>query len=776
MNVENVGIPEAIIQEVLTVVEVVQNEDVNIIKYVDGTNGTVVNMLVKINSWANVIEKEMVTSNAGVSTSTSPINHKVSPKAPLNNKYNFRKNPVSGVHGHVKLVQIRFLWSEMKLISDLNKPWIVLGEFNAILSQDEKIGGKSPNRNSILEFSDCLNQYCWIKSVVGDPTFQFLQKLKNLKKVLNEWNCNPFDEEALKELVKAQNDHASIGVQENTLLRQKSRVKWIKEGGANTSLFHTNMKIRNAKNMISELEDNEGNVIADQTQIADFLVKYFQKKFEFQHVDIDETLLEVIPKVIDEEDQAKLDVILGEEDIKKIVFEMDPESAPGPDGFSGIFYRSCAKTTNQFRPIGLSNVVFKIFTKLITSRMCELMKKLISPQQAAYVHGRNIHEQVMLASELVNEMKFKRRGGNVGMKLDIQSTRISVMVNGGPCGFFQVERVLRNISSLVEKGKIQTMVTKKGVHPTHLFFADDIFIISNGGKKITTNLLKLLECYQASSGQIINKLKGKLFVDGTTPQRKQLISALVNMEVGKFPDKYLGVLLAPGRITSAMVWPIMELLQRKLASWKGNMFSFQDRLVHVQSVLCSIPIYNMSVYKWLASILEVYEKIIRKFLWTGDVEKRKFKTILWKRVCKPYEEGGLGIKRLEVINRSLLMKMLWKILNSDREWALFFDAKFQNKYGQWSTCKKQSSVLNGLKWAWNVLQENIRWTVGNGASISVWFDIWYGDVPLISTMGYTDYVKEKIGMKVQDLIYEGNWRFDLASHCICWFASNNWRQ
>ncbi|XP_026459928.1 uncharacterized protein LOC113360657 [Papaver somniferum] len=122
---------------------------------------------------------------------------------------------------------------------------------------------------------------------------------------------------------------------------------------------------------------------------------------------------------------------------------MDPESSPGPDGFSGIFYTSCwhiiqedfikfiqfcwsrkfipkglnsnflvllpkvqgAKTANQFRPIGLSNVSFKIFTKIITTRLSSVMGKLISPQQAAHVKGRSIHEQVLLASELVNEMK-----------------------------------------------------------------------------------------------------------------------------------------------------------------------------------------------------------------------------------------------------------------------------------------------------------------------------------------------------------------------------------
>ncbi|XP_026459071.1 uncharacterized protein LOC113359694 [Papaver somniferum] len=266
--------------------------------------------------------------------------------------------------------------------------------------------------------------------------------------------------------------------------------------------------------MISDLEDYEGNMMADQTQIANFFVNHYQKKFEFQAANDAGQLLKVIPKVINDEDQKNLDVIPEAEEIKNVVFEMDPKSAPGPDGFSGIFYRSCwdiiehdlvadvqfcwrrrfiprgmnssflvlllktqgAKYSNHFRPTGLSNVVFKIFTKVITKRMNVLMDKLISPSHVAYIKGRSIHELVLLASELVNEMKVKKRGGNVGIKLDIsqaydsvswdflikvllkygfsaswcewllilfKSARIYVMVNGGPCGFFSVERGLR---------------------------------------------------------------------------------------------------------------------------------------------------------------------------------------------------------------------------------------------------------------------------------------------------------------------------------------------
>lgn len=78
-----------------------------------------------------------------------------------------------------------------------------------------------------------------------------------------------------------------------------------------------------------------------------------------------------------------------------------------------------AKTAKQFRPIGLSNFFFKIITKIITMRLSTYLPKIVSPQQYAFIKNRSIHEEVLLASELVNKLSVKRRGGNLGLKLDI---------------------------------------------------------------------------------------------------------------------------------------------------------------------------------------------------------------------------------------------------------------------------------------------------------------------------------------------------------------------
>ncbi|XP_026442691.1 uncharacterized protein LOC113342335 [Papaver somniferum] len=145
------------------------------------------------------------------------------------------------------------------------------------------------------------------------------------------------------------------------------------------------------------------------------------------------------------------------EEIQKVVFDLGADSAPGPDGFSGCFYRHCweiiqhdlfvailfcwqhkftpseanssliillakvrgANSLRNFRLIGLSNFFFKIFTKILTTRLGSVLEKLVSEEQVAFMKERNIHENISLASEMVNELHIKSKDGGLGMKLDI---------------------------------------------------------------------------------------------------------------------------------------------------------------------------------------------------------------------------------------------------------------------------------------------------------------------------------------------------------------------
>ncbi|XP_026438240.1 uncharacterized protein LOC113336778 [Papaver somniferum] len=246
---------------------------------------------------------------------------------------------------------------------------------------------------------------------------------------------------------------------------------------------------------------------------------------------------------------------------------------------------------------------------------------MVSNQQGAFIKGRNIQEQVALASEMTNEIDIKRRGGNFGLKLDIiqaydslswkflfqalgkfglsdqgihwlqvllQYASISILVNGGPEGYFQVGRGLRkgdplslllfvisedilssNISKMIHDGNLKAMVNRGGVQPSHIFFADDIFLFCNGERRNVSKLMGLLNKYQATSRQQINLEKSKCFIDGTSQSRRTQISEDCHVFLAEFPDKYLGVMLMQSNVKAQHVWSVVDMMQEKLAGWKG---------------------------------------------------------------------------------------------------------------------------------------------------------------------------------------------------------------
>lgn len=67
----------------------------------------------------------------------------------------------------------------------------------------------------------------------------------------------------------------------------------------------------------------------------------------------------------------------------------------------------------------MGNFSFKIIPKIIQDRIKVMLPRIIFEEQTGFVTGRNIHANMGLASEFMNEVGVKRYGGNITMKVDI---------------------------------------------------------------------------------------------------------------------------------------------------------------------------------------------------------------------------------------------------------------------------------------------------------------------------------------------------------------------
>ena len=69
-------------------------------------------------------------------------------------------------------------------------------------------------------------------------------------------------------------------------------------------------------------------------------------------------------------------------------------------------------------PIALCNVIYKVISKVIASRLKPLLHMLISPEQSGYVERRQIIDCIILAHEIIHSLKHHKKAGML-LKIDL---------------------------------------------------------------------------------------------------------------------------------------------------------------------------------------------------------------------------------------------------------------------------------------------------------------------------------------------------------------------
>ncbi|KAL2226590.1 UNVERIFIED_CONTAM: hypothetical protein Sindi_2017700 [Sesamum indicum] len=77
-------------------------------------------------------------------------------------------------------------------------------------------------------------------------------------------------------------------------------------------------------------------------------------------------------------------------------------------------------SVGDFRPISCCNVLYKIIAKLLVQRLSGVLDKIISPCQTAFITGRSIGDNIMLAQELFTGYNKLRVPPRCAMKVDIR--------------------------------------------------------------------------------------------------------------------------------------------------------------------------------------------------------------------------------------------------------------------------------------------------------------------------------------------------------------------
>ena len=84
---------------------------------------------------------------------------------------------ISAIYASPRLAKRRLVWSNLSEITKLhNHPWLMLGDFNEILSSEDKYGRNHINLNRALEFKDCLDNCNFLDLGFSGPKFTWTNK------------------------------------------------------------------------------------------------------------------------------------------------------------------------------------------------------------------------------------------------------------------------------------------------------------------------------------------------------------------------------------------------------------------------------------------------------------------------------------------------------------------------------------------------------------------------------------------------------------------------
>jgi len=130
----------------------------------------------------------------------------------------------------------------------------------------------------------------------------------------------------------------------------------------------------------------------------------------------------------------------------------------------------------------------------------------------------------------------------------------------------------------------------------------------------------------------------------------------IELHAHEVPFKYLG-LEVRGNPRKKQFWePIVSKINAKLSAWKGRFLSMAGRICLIKLVITVVPLFYLSFFKAPVSVYNRIASIQRRFLWGWARDKRPISWVSWENVCKPMEEGGLGIKDIRKFNYALLEK------------------------------------------------------------------------------------------------------------------------
>ncbi|KAL2246928.1 UNVERIFIED_CONTAM: hypothetical protein Sindi_2545100 [Sesamum indicum] len=654
------------------------------------------------------------------------------------------------------------------------------------------------------------------------------------------------------------------------MLQQRAKMQWMKDGDQCSRVFFRKIAQRRVRRRILQINDENGFTHTDLGEIAHEFVSYYQNLLggTRRRLSVDIRYLRPWARhCITDEEANQLLLPLSADDVKQAMFDIADDKAPGPDGYSSRFFKAAwpvvgeevtravldffstgkllkqvnstilalipkvhtPMSVNDFRPISCCNVLYKIIAKLLVQKISVLLDKIVSPCQTAFIPGRSIGDNIMLAQELFSRYNQMRLPPRCALKVDIRkaydtvewdillavlqlfgfpptftrwieecvtTTSFSIGLNGKPHGFFAGARGLRQgdplspylfvlVMEALHLGFLQRI--EQDMQFTYhwkcesskvfqMGFADDLLLLCKADLDSIRVFKEGLDWFAELSGLRLNVQKSHLIISRSAQNVKDQMLDILGFQEGHLPMRYLGLPLISSRLTISDCQPLISKIDARINGWEGISLSYAGRVQIIKSVLSALSLYWASAFILPKKVISEIEKRLRTFLWKGTTSSGYAK-VAWKDVCRPMDEGGLGFKDISTLNRALMSKKLCDVIQCDRT-SIWVQWLYQDRLRERSIWTIRE---HGGSWGWRkilrlrpFLRTIVDYQIGNGDRFFVWQDPWHHLGPLIERFPQGPrHLRLAESAKLSLVISAGEWQWPTITDFECLEITHN---
>ena len=525
----------------------------------------------------------------------------------------------------------------------------------------------------------------------------------------------------------------------------RSKCRWVEEGEKATKYFFNLEKRNYNRKTINEIKLDNEETTTDEKQILSMIKMYYDDLYNSTTTETQdnfETFIEnlEIPK-LDDKERDELDGPLTYEECKKSLEAFQNGKSPGVDGLTVEFYKhffdligldllaslnrayelgrlsisqrrgiitllpkedADLMLLQNWRPITLLNVDYKIASKAIAMRIEPMLPNLVHPDQTGFVKGRYIGENIRLIFDIMEQTKVNNIPGilisvdfkkafdslewsciqstlqkfNFGDSLrkwikifytDIESAALN---NGFATDWFKPSRGVRQgcplspflfiLTAEVLSNKIRQNPTVKGIR---LFgsevklsqFADDTNLFC-GDLASVEQALDIVNVFGKFSGLMLNVEKTKAIWLGKWSKNK---TKPLGMKWVNSPTKFLGIFASyDEKGNNQMNFNLkVQKLQTNLDMWNSRGLTLYGKVLIIKSLGLSNLIYSISNTNVPKEIVSTVKDKMFRFLWKNKKDKIK-RTSLYQ----DFSNGGLRMVDIELTIRSLRLAWIQRLI------------------------------------------------------------------------------------------------------------------